>query len=195
MSINISRADVLAALQDLLEVYPKPKTWTSIEKAAGTYHFVLCDAPAIHPDQLTAAVKAYLKGESKFFPTPGQLRGLAEKQARPSRVAGTSKGEYLDWENGWGRSVVRDDRGMEHLAFTACPVCGSVPVQMPRLRVVHDVHAHRRAGIPAIGATLETEEFNARIPNAVPMSAVAKAGNVREAIQKALKGAPGDSAA
>lgn len=60
------------------------------------------------------------------------------------------------WHEPWGRVLVRDDHGMDVVAFAPCPACGAVPREheMPtglrRIMCVHSAKRHRIAGVPMI---------------------------------------------
>lgn len=171
---------VTAALQRLSEVYALPQNMPrEPQRLAVIYARILEASPAVHPDQLEAAVSAYMASDEAYFPKPGKLRALALQHRGPSAY-GATEAEYRAWELTWGRSDVANPAGGWMAAWTPCPVCAAVPgYESGRLRVRHLAHRHREAGVSLIGHSDEIERFyatkapDARAPEDDPATRVA----------------------
>lgn len=61
------------------------------------------------------------------------------------------------WHEPWGRDLVRDNQGLETVAFAPCPICDAVPrwhdtpAGFQRLKCVHSARRHRIANVPVVG--------------------------------------------
>lgn len=141
----MTKADVLVAIRQLMEVYTLPKGRTA-DDLAGTWLSVLGE---MSPERLRAAVAVYRRSDASYFPKPGQLRALARELnvAERSGPMG-AEGEYRKWQS----------EGMDG----PCPVCGSIvetATETTRAQIRHDHQQHYEAGIgyagPRTGPTHE----------------------------------------
>lgn len=161
--MRLSRAEIEAAFARLETVYTVPKAARADRDAyVETWLAVLGWAQA---HDLDDAVKAYLASSGEYWPKPGQLAAWINKHRPQPRTVGSALAErYRAWEaNSWNPREV-----LGEWTWEACPVCGAGLELAPRIRVVHDVAAHRDAGVPAIGDTDETVAFYANLPRWEP---------------------------
>jgi hypothetical protein len=143
--MRVSRADVLFALERLLQIYPKPKHGAQeIAELAEIFHRELDD---LDVEVFRAGVNAYCKSDARYFPKPGELRAIGQRIAKPE---GSPENAMATWERAW------PERGAGRPL--PCPVCGAVdtwadssPFKGQRRFVPHDPAPHQAAGVPFIG--------------------------------------------
>lgn len=146
----MTTGEIMAELQRLLKVYPRPKQMPADPvELAKVYAGPL---GSLDTNAVRSAVDKYMASDARFFPTPGQLATLADhRRAFGNRDATT--GDYLNWERDWGR---REDG-----TFSACPVCGAFPEcgTHGRFRVHHLADVHEAKRLPLIGWSDRAEAF------------------------------------
>ncbi len=129
-----------AALRDiarLLEVFNRPKQWPADNESVARMFVEICGD--VSAEQFAQGVTAWVRGDHRFPPTPGQLRAIAHEQ-RGLDVPGA---DPESWES-WTRRGWCDARG----ALAPCPVCGRAWQAHPRVTLVHDHAKHRAVGLP-----------------------------------------------
>jgi hypothetical protein len=143
---SVSRTDVLVQLRRLAAVYGL--RGRDLEELAGEWYRVL---GSLTSEALERAVTAYIAGEHRFWPAPGQIRKLARETA-PVRGPEGLAGEMARWyAQGMGDGE-------------PCPVCGSILACRgcgkragqscscyQRVEVRHDRQRHAEAGIGYAG--------------------------------------------
>lgn len=154
----VTRADMTEVLKKLSMAYGMP---IAARRDKAAFEDLWLDVLRnVTRHELLAAVDAYTASDAEHWPKPGQLLQRIKRERVPEGLTANDK-TYRAWEAAaWEPRIVRDDRGNEHMAWTACPVCAATPEHsalaaggLPRLRLVHREDAHHQAGIPAIGDT------------------------------------------
>jgi len=154
----VTEMDVKNAIRKLAVAFTRPEG--SEDDLVGLWRHVL---DGVDGDALREAVSRYLRSDSRFFPKPGQIRTMCLE------IAAESYGERQERPRSWNS-----------LQEGPCPVCGASlrlagdpnnsgeevfdvrsgkwrkrrdgDHEPPlRFRVIHNGHAHRAAGIPAVG--------------------------------------------
>lgn len=147
--MKVTKADVMFGLERLLELYHRPRHLPAEpEGIAAIWYRELSD---LDVELFRAGVSAYCKTAARYFPTPGELRDLGTRVARPESAAPLD--EMAAWEKAWPERSLKDP--------LPCPGCGAIETwamgpayQHERRFVPHDPAKHQAAGIPFVGGSL-----------------------------------------
>lgn len=144
----IGPATMLRELARLLEVFSRPKQYPADDGDLAKMFAGVC--ADVSCEQVTQAVNVYLRGAHRFFPKPGELRGLALEQPGLRLMEPGGVGGYWAWERGEKprhELPYHDQNG--HLQ--PCPACDRAWATYPRLKLIHDHARHKAQGLPCIG--------------------------------------------
>ncbi len=139
---QLSRAHVMAELGRLLRVFKRPAHASEdLAQLAGDYAEICGD---VSEQQFTQAVSEYLKSEARFFPKPGELRGLAKQQRGIVPLGAADPGSFDEWLRA-GYRIRRDG------PLTPCPACSRFWEDRGRMKLIHDHARHATLGLPCVG--------------------------------------------
>ncbi len=159
----------LRELGRLLDVHRRPAHYPTDDEQLARLFVEHCGD--ISAEQFTQAVTAYLKSDARFFPKPGELRALAERQPGATAFRDDAVAQYWCWERGDRpfSAPYQDTEGH----FAPCPACGRGISEYGRIRLVHEHHQHRALGLPCIGYC---NEPNCAGPGKAPAAPPAREG-------------------
>ena len=135
MDVKLTQQDVRDAFKLLGVLFNAPYTsrgGPSKEELVQAWRQVLTD---VDRSEFRTAVDAWVKGDSKFFPKPGQIRA-----------------QVMDHRAANGVTLSREAKPLTDGA--GCTVCGRPWEPVPpagRLGIWHDEAKHDRVGAPIVG--------------------------------------------